>query len=575
MTTLRRRAHALVKNVLYPITIASIMLWSLGPAAMPAYAGITILVSTSSFAGPQTIGPSSAPTPVLNLNVASDAADTLDVVRVAISPSAGFAMSDLAPLGTGASSGIAFYRDDGGTQGSFDATDANVALGNIALTDGSTRISKLMPSSSMLPDSLSVIDVGDLLYTDVSANGAPTTGYGWHVITSGSATFLGGPDLRLDGAEGVPTYRNGNATRTSHFDVDKTGLFVVNGADAIVPTNVAAPRTYTEPVAGDIVYYQTGIAPGTWGIVTAPELTSGTFAINGVILSNGTYRISRIAGQTGSFVIPGEGAIPAPGAGYTTPVIGDIVLYRPAGSPTSYWGIVTNATLTTGTFSINNMALMAGGTYQLSKVIAYNPSTALTSAIPTGAQAVNFGDLVFGLPASNPVTVSYDWHIATGDTTENGTNLRLDGASNAPIFGFSVLFDPIAEAVPTNNTGANEGADYYIAFRTSAGAVNGHAFTAGVAPNTFFSPGGTPAGFPAETLSATYTIATSAQQSQSAGAETRVVDMTNGFLRLKQSSDFKAAARVQFGSTENTKTLTSIAVSFTADTGTPTWPASG
>ena len=571
--TLRRMAE----KAIYTATIASMVFGSLGLAGLPtpASAGITILVNTSSVATPQTIGPSSAPTAVQNINIVSNAADTLDVVRVAVSPSAGFVMSDLAPLGTGASSGIALYRDDGATQGSFDNTDSNVALGNISLTDGSTRISKLMPSSSMLPDSLSVIDVGDLLYTDVSANGAPTTGFGWHVITAGSATVLGGPDLRLDGAAAAPTYRNGNATRTSHFDVDKTGLFVVNGADAIVPTNVAAPRTYAAPAVGDIVYYQTGASAGTWGLVTASALTSGTFAINGTALANGTYRISKIVGQTGSFVLPGEGAIPAPGAGYTAPALGDIVLYRPAGSPVSYWGIVTNATLTAGTFAVDNMALSPGGTYQLSKVTAYNPSTALTGAIPTGEQAVNTGDLVFGLPTRSPVTVAYNWHIATGDTTASGANLRLDGAASAPVFGFSVLFDPIAEAVPANDAGANEGADYYITFRTSAGAVNGHAFTAGVAPGTFES-GGTPiAGLPTETLSATYTIATSAQQQQSAGANTTVIDLTNGFLKLKQGSNFKPVARVQFGSNENTKTLTSITTSFTAVDGTPTWPASG
>src|SRR3989338_7361308 len=48
-------------------------------------------------------------------------------------------------------------------------------------------------------------------------------------------------------------------------------------------------------------------------------------------------------------------------------------------------------------------------------------------------------------------------------------------------------------------------------------------------------------------------------------------DFGIGGMKMKQSSDFRPAIKIQFGSDENTETLTSIAVAFTGTAGTPTW----
>ncbi|MBI4599645.1 Ig-like domain-containing protein [Candidatus Uhrbacteria bacterium] len=571
-----RKARRCVERVMYITTIASTVLWTLGPAALPANATISILTSVSSATSAQTIGPSSVPTAIFGINAVGDGGENFTSFSLAITPSAGFVMSDLAALGTGASSGIALYRDDGATQGSFDAaTDANIALGlPPIITDGSTRISKLMPSDSVGVSATNQVVgsagrdmnfvVGDLIFGNTTANSASLNTYDWHVVTTAEniTTDAAPTTLRLDAnAGGAPTFAA--STRISQLTPASTGSYVINGT-----SNTTTPALTT----GDIIFYQTGAGAGTWGMVTG-NFTAAASPVNGANLGNATYRISKLSALTGSFVVSGTDTITAPGTGYTTPVVGDIVLYRSGGQ--ALWGIVTNATLTSGTFAVNNAALPPG-TYQISKVNAYTPSSALTSAIPTDQNAFNTSDLVFGMPTQNPITTSYNWHITTGDSSGNAANFRLDDRMSAPAFGFSAMIATGgAEPVPANNTGTNEGSDYYVALRTSASAVNGHAFTAGLAPGTFVLTGGV-AGLPTETPSQTYTIATTAQQSQSAGANTTVMDMTNGFLKLKQSSNFKAVARVQFGSTENTKTLTSIAISFaTANSTTPTWTASG
>ncbi|MEK7122437.1 MAG: hypothetical protein AAB855_01120, partial [Patescibacteria group bacterium] len=112
------------------------------------------------------------------------------------------------------------------------------------------------------------------------------------------------------------------------------------------------------------------------------------------------------------------------------------------------------------------------------------------------------------------------------------------------------------------------------AARTSANPVNGHAFTVSLPPGSIAFSDNNTAGLPLLATSQTYTIATEAQQSQSAGANTSAMDLSNGFLRLKESSGFEEAIRIQFGSNEATKTLTSIALTFAGANSAdpqPTW----
>src|SRR3989338_9186701 len=485
--------HAKVKKFITQITAVAVIFWSLGLnafIALPANAAITPLTVTASATSAQTIVPSSAVTPLLNIDAVASEGETFAAVKVAITPSAGFAISDLAALdGAAGTTGLSLYRDNGTTEGSFDSGDTAVTLGgpvSITSTGSASRISKITPPSGpRVPTDTDVLATGDLLFANISGGGAPTTGYNWHIVTTGAA--INSANLRLDGAGAQPAYEVGS-TRVSPFAPAAYSTFVVNGTNAVVETG-----NYDLPAAGDIVFYQSSTNAGSWGLVTNETLTSGIFAISGSVLGNDTWRISKVTGQTGVYAIPpGPGDAFTPTGAYTLPVLGDIVLYRTGSS--AGWGMVTNTTLTSNTFAIDNMALVPGLSYSISKLTAYNQATALTSSLPTGGQAIQYGDLVFGIPTANPImgvpmaspgSNSFGWHMATGDTTISAADLRLNDYTVAPSFGFTaLLYTGEAVTVPSDNTGATAGADFYIAAKTSAGAVNGHAFTASVAPGS-------------------------------------------------------------------------------------------
>src|SRR5207237_438717 len=73
---------------------------------------------------------SSAANAFLGIDAVQGASETLTAIKLTLNGLTSFATTDLATLGTGASSGIALYKDNksGGTTGSFDATDTVVTL---------------------------------------------------------------------------------------------------------------------------------------------------------------------------------------------------------------------------------------------------------------------------------------------------------------------------------------------------------------------------------------------------------------------------------------------------------------
>lgn len=469
-----------------------------------ASAAITTNAVNNLVAGNQTIKASSNALAVLGINAVASASETLSSVKVTINPQAGFVMSDLAALGTGASSGLALYIDNksGGVTGSFDATDTAVTLSAAPTLVTSTQFSKLTPSATaVVTDTTISIAVGDVAFTNITAGGAPTNGYAWHMVTTAPAS-AGPADsaLRLEGAGAAPTY-----VGSSRFS-------------KLTPSATAAVSDSAMSIAvGDVAFASitAGGAPTTgyaWHMVTTA--TNGGVSGSALRLDGAgaapTYaassQFSKLAVSTGSFVIPASGAIPAPGSGYTTPAVGDIVLYQ-TGANAAVWGVVTNATLTTGTFAINGTALSASTTYQISKVTGYTPATA---AVSDSALAITTGDLAIALVTNNPQTSLVGWHVATtGATGVAGTALRLDGAASAPMYGITATLTANAgQAVPANDTGVNAGNDFYIVAKTASSAVNGHAFSLGIAPGDITYSAGTPTTTPAAVASGAITIDT-------------------------------------------------------------------
>ncbi|MEK7132893.1 MAG: Ig-like domain-containing protein, partial [Patescibacteria group bacterium] len=106
--------------------------------------------------------------------------------------------------------------------------------------------------------------------------------------------------------------------------------------------------------------------------------------------------------------------------------------------------LVTNATLTSGTFALNDFA-------------AFRPLQITKFATPTatgviGATNVGIGDLVVANTSANPASVKYNWHIASTSAAINNTALRLDDAPSAPTYAANSSFSRL---MPTATTTIN------------------------------------------------------------------------------------------------------------------------
>ncbi|MEK7123244.1 MAG: hypothetical protein AAB855_05320, partial [Patescibacteria group bacterium] len=351
-----RYMHQLVKKVVYPMTMVSMVLWSLGPALLPTpvQAGITILTNVSSVSTPQTLGPSSAITPLLNMNTVADAGETFASANIVVTPSAGFAMSDLGPLdGEPGNTAFSLIRDNGTTQGTYDASDtaintaAPIMVTDTLGADGVRRIQKITPPSGpRTTDSTDVLAVGDLVYGKISAGGAPTGRYDWHIVTTSAA--INSANLRLDGAGVQPTY---TGARVSPFAPASTGEYTINGT-----SNTTSPAL----AAGDIIYYQLVPVAGTGTIASSGTTVTGTgtafmtqLAIGDIITASGqTKTISAITSNT-SLTVDSAFTANLPG--------GTSFTFSRGG-----WRMVT------GTFTASASPVNGGnlpnGTYRISKV---------------------------------------------------------------------------------------------------------------------------------------------------------------------------------------------------------------
>ena len=264
----------------------------------------------------------------------------------------------------------------------------------------------------------------------------------------------GGDGVFVDGANGDALVTLGSAPtfvadRNSSLTPASTGSYTINGT-----ANTTTPAL----AVGDVVFRQSGATAGTWGVVTT-ALSASALSINGSAVANGTYVISKLANSTASFVVNATDAITPSGA-YTTPAAGDIVQYQ-TGSSASIWGVVTNDTLTSGTFAINGSAL-AGATYRISKITGNTPTSATTDGSSALTLNLAVGDLVLArVTAGGSNLTSWAWHIVTTAENISGATpnaLRLDGFATAPTFTAS---SRVAKIGANNSaTSSTNGATY-------------------------------------------------------------------------------------------------------------------
>jgi len=152
--------------------------------------------------------------------------------------------------------------------------------------------------------------------------------------------------------------------------------------------------------------------------------------------------------STAFFQIFGTSAISPQGA-YSAPAVGDIVMSQRETFPPEL-GLVTNATLTSGTFAVNGFA--AFNPQQITKMA----TPAATGAV-TAATAVTAGDIIVVNTSANPTSQKYDWHIVTTGANANAAGLRLDGAGAAPTYVSGSRFSTITPAGTATDNGATAG----------------------------------------------------------------------------------------------------------------------
>ncbi|OGE84352.1 MAG: hypothetical protein A2846_03885, partial [Candidatus Doudnabacteria bacterium RIFCSPHIGHO2_01_FULL_49_9] len=379
------------------------------------------------------------PRAALKVVIAVDAAETLTSLRVTATDSAATSFNpstDLAALATDATSGIAIYNDAGATAGSFDATDAVVTLSSAsAFSSGSTTLT-------------------------LASAGAAGTYY--IVFRTASATVNGHSFVITMPTNGIDMNAN-----------DPTlGVAVVTSAiavDTVAPTvdiNMTGPQNNSTNVPVSMFIHvglsenldQSTLTYGPSGNVNLTQNSNNVAASirpfpNGfdVITSlPPTYTASSSfakAASTSSAFYFMQGSNPiVPQGSYTTPVTGDVVFFQNQSFPPEV-GVVTNATLTSGTFAVNDFNLFGG--QQLIKF-----GTVAATGLQGASTALVVGDIVVANVSANPTGVKYNWHLVTAGNNVNDANLRLDGAAAAPTFVTSPS-SRVSRITPTDTSAVN------------------------------------------------------------------------------------------------------------------------
>ncbi|MEK7648741.1 MAG: carboxypeptidase regulatory-like domain-containing protein [Patescibacteria group bacterium] len=546
-----------LKKFLTQITAVAVIFWSLGPASflnpLSADAAVSTLTATAIASRNQVLGTSAPATAVLGLNAVQSAGEQLSQVVVSINPTGTIAPSDFAALATDATSGVALYADNagGGTQGVFDATDTAVPLAAAPSFNTNSQLVRLTPtafSATASTDNSYALTDGDVVFTRTSTEQS----YAWHVVKVGNGGTGGMTNqaVRFENTATLPLIVNSGVL--SKFTPEATGNFTINGtANTTVFSSGATPALST----GDIVLYSGGTTLSRWGMVSG-AFTATNAPVDGQNLANETYRMSRAAGVTGSYSVGPNGAVTVTGALNTAPLTaGDMVLYRDTATTSqAQWGVVTNATLTSGIFAIDGVPLAPGTTatpkvYQITKLNAYvNATKLLTTNADTNVTA---GTVAYTLLTSNTdfngaavARNTANWHVVTtaGNTVNGDANLRLkfNSSTSVPTFGNPAplrvtLAANALQAIPANDTDADKvGPDFFVVVKGAATPVANNGFTASIS-STYFSTA--IAAIPA-VVTPTYTfsptpVTTSAQAAQQLTSNTTLLPASETFYALK------------------------------------------
>lgn len=413
-----------------------------------AIATTTITDNTPLFGG-QRLKTSSASTAVLKVQFGSDSnTETLTSIKVTFASVTGCGScwtsgaatsSELADLAT-TDGGIQLWKDAGaaGFQGA--GTDTQIALtATPQYATGTTFILNPNVDPTLATDEVYFI----VLKTDstgLTNNNAFTMAVAANgdIITSASnptITPVTSRTITIDTA--VPTLD----TSTSFPANASTGVSISGfphmtfseqmDQTTLIPANISL-------AAGSAVNGSIRPSPNGFDFVVSnpPAYTVNTSFVK---MSTEATSFFQVAGTSPIF----------PQGTYFAPVVGDIVISQRETFPLEL-GLVTNATLTSGTFAVNGSA--AFNPLQVTKVA----TPAATGAV-TAATSVTTGDIIVVNTTANPTAQKYDWHIVTTGAAVNNASLRLDGSGAVPLYVSGSRFSTITPTATATDNGATAG----------------------------------------------------------------------------------------------------------------------
>ena len=391
----------------------------------------------------QTIKASSSPVAIIGLNLAGD--QTLASTTIGLIFSASGTTTDLAALGAATSSGIAIYRDDtGGTQGSFDSGDDVVPLAAaptwvVSGTNATTTLT--FSSEEVVP----VNDTGDNSGNDyfIVIQSDDTAVNGHALLAQMIPTNIGWTGVQPAGPTAVSTNTVTVDTVAPTVNTNMTGP--ANGSTG-VPVSTFIHMGFSENLdqttlnSSNVTFTQNGSAIGA-AIRPFPDGFDIISSSPPTYLASSRFAKATTV-STAFFPVSGTNTIFPQGA-YTAPARGDIVFMQTDTFPPEV-GVVTNATMTSGTFAINNNAL-----FRPSQITKFATPTA--SGYTGDGASVGVGDLLVVNTSLKPTDVRYNWHIVTTAQALNNSGLRLDNQDAAPTYATTTFARLLATATSTTD----------------------------------------------------------------------------------------------------------------------------
>ncbi len=432
--------HSYSASRVLPSSLAAVLIMAFLGSAIAVNAAVSSNVATSLTTSNQTIKASSAATAVFGLNLAGD--QTLASTTVGFIFSASGTTTDIASLGTATSSGIAIYRDDKatGTVGSFDAADDVVPLASapvwLSSANGLNATTTLLfTAADAVPANDTAGNAGNDYFVVIQSASSAVNAHAF--LAQMIPTNIGWTGVQPAGPTAVSTNTITVDTVAPTLDVSTTGP--ANNSTG-VPVSTFIHLGFSENL-DPTTLNPNNVTMTTGGSPVGTAIRPFPNGFDLVVSSPPTYSpLSRFAKastvSTGFFQINGANPIFAQGA-YTTPSAGDIVYSQLDTFPPEI-GLITNATMTSGTFAINNNP--AFRSLQITKF-----ATPTATGYTGDGAVVGVGDLIVANTSAKPTNVRYNWHIVTTGQAVNNAGLRLDNEDAAPTYATTTF----ARLMPT------------------------------------------------------------------------------------------------------------------------------